>query len=119
MRFAVPISDILGIVVSSIRLFDAIQKKNTLGIVNSVLGIVGGVVALSLFTAAVTTGIKVFATIGGLAGAAFFVVPLLIKMFWPRSLAMETANKLTEIFQKDLQGNLHRLSRLSESGSRR
>lgn len=119
MRFAGPISDILGIVVSSIGLYDAIQKKNTLGIVNNVLGIVGGVVALSLFTAAVTTGIKVFATIGGLAGAAFFVVPLLIKMFWPRSLAIETANKLTEISQKDLQGNLHQLSRLSESGSRR
>ncbi|KAK2563041.1 hypothetical protein P5673_014050 [Acropora cervicornis] len=118
MRFAGPISDILGIVVSSIGLYDAIQKKNTLGIVNSVLGIVGGVVALSLFTAAVTTGVKVFATIGGLAGAAFFVVPLLIQMFWPRSLAIETANKLTEISQKDLQGNLHQLSRLSESGSR-
>ena len=115
MRFAGPISDILGIVVSSIGLYDAIQKKNTLGIVNSVVGIVGGVAALSLFTAAVTTGVKVFATIGGLAGAAFFVVPLLIQMFWPRRLAIE----LTEISQKDLQGNLHQLSRLSESGSRR
>ena len=39
MRFAGPISDILGIVVSSIRLYDAVQKKNTLGIVNSVLAL--------------------------------------------------------------------------------
>ena len=59
LKFIGPVSDILGIVVSGIGLYDAIKNQNTMGIVNSVLGIVGSVVALSLFTTALVTGIQV------------------------------------------------------------
>ena len=114
-----PVSDILGIVVSAMSLHDAIKNKNTMGIVNSVIGIVGCVVALTLWSAALITGIQVLSAISALAGVAFFIAPLIIQLFWPRSLALETANKLTEISQKELQGYLHQLGGFSESGSRR
>lgn len=114
-----PVSDILGIVVSAMGLYDAIKNKNTLGIVNNVIGIVGCVVALTLWSATFVTGIQVLSTVSALAGVAFFIAPLIIELFWPRSLALETANKLTEISQKELQGYLHQLRGFSESGSRR
>lgn len=114
-----PVSDILGIVVSGMGLYDAIKNKNTMGMVNSVLGIVGSVVALSLYSAALITGLQVLSTISALAGVAFFIAPLIVQLFWPRSLALETANKLTEISRNDLQGYQHQLGRFTESGARR
>ena len=90
-----------------------------MGIVNNVIGIVGCVVALTLWSAALVTGIQVLSTVSALAGVAFFIAPLIIQLIWPRSLALETANKLTEISQKELQGYLHQLGGFSESGSRR
>ena len=112
-------SDILGIIVSGIGLYDAIQTDTTMGMVNSVLGIVGGIVALTLFTTAMITGIQILSAISAVAGFAFFIAPLIVQIIWPRNLAIETANKLSEISQKDLQGYLHQLEKFSESGSRR
>ena len=100
-RFVGPVSDILGIIVSGIGLYDAIQTDNTMGMVNSVLGIVGGIVALTLFTTVMITGIQIVSAISAV------------------ETAIETANKLSEISQKDLQGYLHQLETFSESGSRR
>ena len=112
-------SDILGIVVSAMNPHDAIKNKNTMGIVNSVIGIVGCVVALTLWSATLITGIQVLSTISALAGVAFFVAPLIIQIFWPRSLALETANKLTDVSQKELQGYVYQLGGFSGAGSRR
>ena len=112
-------SDILGIVVSAMSLHDAIKNKNTMGIVNSVIGIVGCVVALTLWSAALITGVQVLSAISAMAGVAFFIAPLIIQLFWPRSLALETANKLTEVSQKELQGYIHQLEGFSEAGTRR
>lgn len=114
-----PVSDVLGIVISGMGLYDAIKNKNTMGIVNSVLGIVGSVVALSLFSASLITGLQVLSTISALAGVAFFIAPLIVQLFWPSNLAIETANKLTEISRNDLQGYRHQLGRFTESGARR
>lgn len=119
LRFVGPVSDILGIIVSGIGLYDAIQTDNTMGMVYSVLGIVGGIVALTLFTTVMITGIQTLSAISAVAGVAFFIAPLIVQIIWPRSLAIETANKLSEISQKDLQGYLHQLEKFSESGSRR
>ncbi|KAL9950616.1 hypothetical protein ACROYT_G043139 [Oculina patagonica] len=114
-----PWSDILGIVVSGINLHNAIKNKNSLGMVNSVLGIVGSVVGLTLFTSALVTGLEILSTLNALAGAAFFMLPLIVKLFWPSNLAIDTANKLTEISRNDLDGYLHQLGQFSESGARR
>ncbi|XP_078353902.1 uncharacterized protein LOC144638585 [Oculina patagonica] len=113
-----PWSDILGIVVSGINLHNAIKNKNSLGMVNSVLGIVGSVVGLTLFTSALVTGLEILSTLNALAGAAFFMLPLIVKLFWPSNLAIDTANKLTEISRNDLDGYLHQLGQFSESGAR-
>lgn len=87
--------------------------------VNSVLGIVGSVVGLTLFTSALVTGLEILSTLNALAGAAFFMLPLIVKLFWPSNLAIDTANKLTEISRNDLDGHLHQLGQFSESGARR
>ena len=112
-------SDILGIVVSGMGLYDAIKNKNTMGMVNSALGIVGSVVGLTLFAITVKTGLVVLTTASALAGAVFFIAPLVVQLFWPKNLALETANKLTEISRNDLQGYQHQLGQFFETGARR
>ncbi|KAJ7386528.1 hypothetical protein OS493_008664 [Desmophyllum pertusum] len=72
-----PVSDILGIVVSGMGLYDAIKNKKHHG-----------------------------------------DAPLIVQLFWPTSLALETANKLTEISRNDLQGYQHQLEKFTESGAR-
>ena len=124
-----PISDVLGIVISGMGLHDAIKNKNTMGIVNNVIGIVGCTVALGLFAAqaaAKHVASKVLAklvtfipVVGPILGFAFFFAPLLVQMFWPRSLAIETANKLTEVARDDLQGYRQQLAGLSQTGAQR
>ncbi|KAL9977465.1 hypothetical protein ACROYT_G014871 [Oculina patagonica] len=111
------ISDILGIVVSGMGLHDAIKNKNTMGMVNSVLGIVGCVVALSLYTAALFTGLQVLSTISGVAGIVFWITPLIIKLIWPKNMIIETANALTNISRNDLKGYQDQLGRFTESGA--
>ena len=106
LKFIRPVADVLGIIVSAGGLVDAIITKNTVGIINNVLGIVGSVVGLSLFTAALTASGAtqvVLAAASGLVGTAFFIIPLTVLAFWPTNLAVESANKLSKVSQKDLE----------------
>ena len=120
LKFIRPVADTLGIIVSGIGLVDAIITKNTVGIINNVLGIVGSVVGLSLFTASLTASAVakvVLVAVSGLVGTAFFIIPLTVLAFWPTNLAVETANKLTKVSQKDLEDYFQHLG--SFTGSHR
>lgn len=107
-----PVSDVVGIVISAFSLADAIENSNTKGIVKSVVGIVGGLVGLAAFGLAMPG-------LGALAGVAFFIIPMLIEAFWPSNLAIETANKLSEISREDMEGHLTQLIKFSASGKKR
>ncbi|KAL9950615.1 hypothetical protein ACROYT_G043138 [Oculina patagonica] len=113
-----PVSEILGIVVNGMRLYDAIKNRNTMGMVISVLGIVGCVVALSLYTATLITGLQVLSTISGVAAVTFWITSTIVYLVWPRNKVIETANKLTEFSRNDLKGYQHQLERFTESGAR-
>jgi hypothetical protein len=117
-RFTGPVADVLGIVVSSFGLADAIANGNTKGIVKNVVGIVGGLVGLVAF-GFVTQGIAIAGPIGALAGAVFFIIPLIVELAWPSNLAIETANKLSEVSRNDLNGYSSQLKRFSDSGKKR
>ena len=117
-KFVGPVSDVLGIVVSGLGLADAIEHQNTKGIVKSVIGIVGGLVGLVAF-GFVLKGFALAGPIGALAGAAFFIIPLIVELLWPSNLAIETANKLSEISRNDMEGYLSQLKKFTESGKNR
>lgn len=116
-----PFTDILGIVISGMGLHDAIKNQNKMGIVNNILGIVGCTVALGLFaaqTVAKHVASKVLAklvgfipVVGPVLAIAFFLAPIIVQILWPRSLAIETANKLTEVASHELQGYRDQLAR--------
>lgn len=111
-KFLGPVSDVLGIVISGFGLADAIENSNIKGIVKSVVGIVGGLVGLAAFGLAMPG-------LGAVAGVAFFIIPMIIEALWPSNLAIETANKLSEISRKDMEGHLTQMIKFSASGKKR
>lgn len=119
LRFHGPVADILGIAIGITGLRESIQKKNTLGIVNNVLAIVGGATGLLFFGLKMATGLEIFGTVGGLLGAAFFVVPIMISLIWPKSPTVDTANRLTEISSDNLNAYRTQLRSFTASGTHR
>lgn len=117
-KFGGPVADVLGIVVSSFGLAECISTGNTNGIVKNAIGIVGSLVGLVAF-GFVTQGVAIAGPIGALVGAVFFIIPMIVDLLWPSNLAIETANKLSEVSRNDLNGYLSQLRGMREEGKKR
>jgi len=117
-KFGGPVADVLGIVVSSFGLAESIAAKDTKGIVKNAIGIVGGLVGLVAF-GFLSQGFAMGGPIGAFAGAIFFLIPMIVDLLWPSNLAIETANKLSEVSRNDLNGYLSQLKGVREEGMKR